>query len=146
MSRSPFIRFEKLEKSFAGKAVLRGIDLEVQAGETVVVLGGSGTGKSVLLKHTIGLLRPDAGRVFVDGLDVTGFDEDRFLGVRKKVGMLFQGGALFDSMDVRDNVAYALYEHTNFSEERIDQRVHEVLAQVELPGVENLMPVALSGG
>ena len=108
MSRPVFIRYEGLCKSFGSNQVLRGVDLDVHEGETVVVLGGSGSGKSVLLKHTIGLLRADRGRVHVDGQVVSDLNEDQFLEVRKKVGMVFQAGALFDSMNVFENVAYAL--------------------------------------
>ncbi len=146
MSTPPFIRYLGVEKAFGAKAVLRGVDLDIGEGETVVVLGGSGTGKSVLIKHTIGLLRPDRGQVWVDGEEVSGLSEDDFLPVRKKVGMLFQAGALFDSMNVLDNVAYALREHTDMSEDAIRERVAEVLSHVEMEDVEELMPVELSGG
>jgi phospholipid/cholesterol/gamma-HCH transport system ATP-binding protein len=141
-----FIRYEKVEKSFGDKPVLRGVDLAIGRGETVVVLGGSGTGKSVLIKHTIGLHSPDAGRVFVDDVEIQDFDEEQLIETRKKVGMLFQAGALFDSMTVHDNVAYALREHTERSEEEIGARVREVLGLVELKDVEDLMPSSLSGG
>jgi len=141
-----FIRYVGVEKSFGGKPVLRGVDLAIGRGETVVVLGGSGTGKSVLLKHTIGLHSPDAGEVYVDGVEITTFDEDELIETRKKVGMLFQAGALFDSMTVADNVAYALREHTDQAEEQIGARVREVLNLVELADVEDLMPSSLSGG
>jgi phospholipid/cholesterol/gamma-HCH transport system ATP-binding protein len=144
---APFIGYEDLHKSFGAKAVLKGVNLQVLEGETLVILGGSGSGKSVLLRHTIGLLSPDRGRVTVDGTDVTGLAEEELVPVRKKVGMLFQGGALFDSMDVFENVAYALREHTDLSEEEIASRVREKLELVELdPGVEGLMPSDLSGG
>jgi phospholipid/cholesterol/gamma-HCH transport system ATP-binding protein len=142
-----FIGYEDLHKSFGGKQVLRGVNLEVREGETLVILGGSGSGKSVLIRHAIGLLTPDRGRVIVDGTDLTGLSEDDLVPVRKKVGMLFQGGALFDSMDVFENVAYALREHTDLSEEEITSRVREKLERVELEaGVEDLMPSDLSGG
>ena len=141
-----FIRYVGVEKSFGGKPVLRGVDLAIGRGETVVVLGGSGTGKSVLLKHTIGLHSPDAGEVYVDGVEITTFDEDELIETRKKVGMLFQAGALFDSMTVAYNVAYALREHTDQAEEQIGARVREVLNLVELADVEDLMPSSLSGG
>jgi phospholipid/cholesterol/gamma-HCH transport system ATP-binding protein len=141
-----FIRYVGVEKSFGDKPVLRGVDLAIGRGETVVVLGGSGTGKSVLLKHTIGLHSPDAGEVYVDGVEITTFDEDELIETRKKVGMLFQAGALFDSMTVADNVAYALREHTDQAEEQIGARVREVLNLVELADVEDLMPSSLSGG
>ena len=143
---APFIRFRGLHKSFGRNHVLRGVDLDVEPGETVVILGGSGSGKSVLLKHTIALLRPDEGEVWVDGTEVSGLGEDALPDVRLKVGMLFQAGALFDSMTVYDNVAYALREHSGLDETAIAERVHEVLGHVELPGVEGLMPAALSGG
>lgn len=144
----PFIRYVDLHKAFDGKVVLRGLRLEVARGETVVVLGGSGSGKSVLLRHTVGLQRPDRGEVWVDGTEITGLEEedDELLEVRKKVGMLFQAGALFDSMTVLDNVAFGLREHTTWDEEKVRERVREVLELVELEGVEELMPADLSGG
>jgi phospholipid/cholesterol/gamma-HCH transport system ATP-binding protein len=141
-----FIRYAGLHKAFGDKQVLRGVDLDIPRGQTVVVLGGSGSGKSVLLRHAIGLHRPDAGSVWVDGVDITGLNEDRLLEPRKKVGMLFQAGALFDSMTVLDNVAFALREHTDRSESEVAGRVGEVLQLVELEGVEELMPADLSGG
>jgi phospholipid/cholesterol/gamma-HCH transport system ATP-binding protein len=142
----PFIRYVDLHKSFDDKVVLKGVNLDIGAGETVVVLGGSGTGKSVLLRHTMGLHAPDSGQVWVDGVQVTGLSENELLETRKKVGMLFQAGALFDSMSVYGNVAYALHEHTGWEESRIAERVREVLSLVELEGVESLMPADLSGG
>jgi phospholipid/cholesterol/gamma-HCH transport system ATP-binding protein len=142
----PFIRYVDLYKSFDDKVVLKGVNLEIGAGETVVVLGGSGTGKSVLLRHTMGLHAPDSGQVWVDGVEVTQLGENELLETRKKVGMLFQAGALFDSMSVYSNVAYALHEHTGWKESRVAERVREVLSLVELEGVEALMPADLSGG
>ncbi len=141
-----FIRYVGLCKAFAGKPVLSGVDLSVPRGQTVVVLGGSGSGKSVLLRHAVGLHQPDAGQVWIDGQDITGLDEEQLIEVRKKIGMLFQAGALFDSMTVLDNVAFALREHTDWTEERIGERVAEVLGLVELDDVEGLMPADLSGG
>ncbi|MHC4991904.1 MAG: ABC transporter ATP-binding protein [Planctomycetota bacterium] len=141
-----FIRFQGIEKAFGDNRVLCGVDLDVPRGETVVVLGGSGSGKSVLLRHTIGLHRPDAGQVWVDDQEITGFDEEKLIETRKKVGMLFQAGALFDSMTVADNVGYALREHTDWSGERVSERITEVLNLVELENVEELMPADLSGG
>ncbi|HKQ59912.1 MAG TPA: ABC transporter ATP-binding protein [Candidatus Polarisedimenticolaceae bacterium] len=141
-----FIRFVDLHKSFAGKPVLKGMTLGVGRGETVVVLGGSGSGKSVLLRHTIGLHRPDRGEVWVDGVEITQLDEEELIDTRKKVGMLFQAGALFDSMTVEDNVAYALREHTDWDETRIAERVREVLGLVELGEIGEVMPADLSGG
>lgn len=142
----PFIRYVDVHKAFGTKTVLDGVTLEVARGETVVVLGGSGSGKSVLLRHTIGLHHPDRGQVFVDGEEITGLREGQLVPVRKKVGMLFQAGALFDSMTVADNVAFSLRQHTDFDEDRVRQRVDEVLGFVELEGVQALMPADLSGG
>ncbi len=141
-----FIRFVELHKSFGSKEVLRGVNLDIGRGETVVVLGGSGSGKSVLLRHTIGLHHPDRGQVFVDGEEITGHGEEQLIETRKKVGMLFQAGALFDSMTVLENVGYALRQHTDWDRDRVAERVREVLGFVELDGVEELMPSDLSGG
>lgn len=141
-----FIRYVDLHKSFEGKDVLRGVSLDVARGQSVVVLGGSGSGKSVLLRHTIGLHRPDRGQVWVEDAEITRLDESELVPVRKKVGMLFQAGALFDSMTVYGNVAFALHEHTDWEEERVRERVREVLSLVELENVEDLMPASLSGG
>lgn len=141
-----FLQFIDVHKSFDDKQVLRGVDLQVARGETVVVLGGSGSGKSVLLRHAVGLHRPDAGSVRVDDQDVTHCNEEELIEVRKKIGMLFQAGALFDSMTVGDNVAFALREHTGWDEAHITERVCEVLGLVELAEVEPLMPADLSGG
>jgi phospholipid/cholesterol/gamma-HCH transport system ATP-binding protein len=141
-----FIRYLDVFKSFGDKEVLRGLTLEIGEGETVVVLGGSGSGKSVLIRHTIGLHNPDSGEVWVDGVEVTGLDEDELVETRMKVSMLFQAGALFDSMTVYENVSYALHEHTDWDENRILERVREVLSLVELEDVEGLMPSDLSGG
>lgn len=146
MENDQFIRFVDLHRAFGEKKVLRGVTLEIRRGETVVVLGGSGTGKSVLLRHTIGLQRPDSGEVWVDGQEITSFSEERLIETRKKVGMLFQAGALFDSMTVEENVGYALREHTDWGEDKIHERVVEVLQLVELDKVEELMPSDLSGG
>lgn len=142
----PFIAMHDLHKRFGAKQVLRGVDLDVFPGETVVVLGGSGTGKSVMLRHIVGLTRADRGTVTVDGVEVQGLDEEELVAVRRKVGFLFQGGALFDSMDVFDNIAFPLRE-ARWSEERIAARVPETLALVDLPpSTEPLMPSSLSGG
>ena len=135
-----------LWKSFAGKEVLCGIDLEVYAGESLVVVGGSGAGKSVLLKHLIGLIRPDRGRVLVDGEDLVAADAARALALRRKFGMSFQEGALFDSMTVFENIAFAPRRHTRMSTVEISARVRECLALVHLEGVEGKWPSQLSGG
>jgi len=141
-----FIRFVDVHKGFGAKKVLQGITFDIRRGETMVVLGGSGSGKSVLLRHIIGLHRPDRGEVVVDGEDIVGYDEEQLIPVRKKVAMLFQGGALFDSMTVAENVGYGLREHTRMSEEAIEAAVRAKLSLVELEGVGSLMPAELSGG
>jgi phospholipid/cholesterol/gamma-HCH transport system ATP-binding protein len=143
---APFLRFVGVHKSFGGKDVLRGVDLDVREGETCVVLGGSGSGKSVLIRHAVGLHRPDGGEVWVDGTEISQLDEEGLLETRKKVGMLFQAGALFDSMTVRENVGFALEEHTTWDEAKVLARILEVLKLVELDDVLDLMPADLSGG
>ncbi len=144
--RRSFISIRGLEKSFGRKEVLRGVDLDVFEGETMVVLGASGEGKTVLLRHINGLERPDRGEIIVDGKALGELDEDELNGVRKKVSMVFQLGALFDSLTVFGNVAYPLVEHRWGSEDMVRERVHEVLEMVELTGVDNLYPAELSGG
>ena len=142
----PMISVIGLYKSFGEKEVLRGIDLEIGRGESLMLVGGSGAGKSVFIKHLIGLLQPDEGNVVVDGVDLTRASPEAVLELRKRFGMTFQEGALFDSMTVGDNVSYALREHTDWNEERIGARVDEVLQLVELEDVVPLMPASLSGG
>jgi phospholipid/cholesterol/gamma-HCH transport system ATP-binding protein len=142
----PFVAFEDVHKAFGEKTVLDGITFDIRRGETMVVLGGSGSGKSVLIRHIIGLHRPDRGQVVVDGDNIIDYDEEDLIPVRKKVAMLFQGGALFDSMSVLDNVAYGLREHTEMAEPEIREVVRQKLALVGLEGVEDLMPAELSGG
>ena len=143
---STVIRCQGVTKTFRSKAVLRGVDLEVQSGETLVLLGGSGSGKSVLLKHLNGLLRPDAGTVEVEGTRLETLDEDALVPVRRQVSMLFQQGALFDSLTVGENVAFPLREHRILPPEQIPARVAEALAMVGLEKAERLMPAELSGG
>lgn len=141
------IRFEHLKKAFGPKRVYDDLNLEVRAGETLVVIGGSGSGKSVLLKCLIGLLHPDAGHILFQGQDLTRFHEEDFFTVRRHVAMVFQGAALFDSLSVGENVAYPLREHfPELSQQEISRRVAEKLAWVDLPGTEKLMPADLSGG
>lgn len=142
----PFIRYVDLYKAFSGRPVLAGVNLEIGRGESVVILGGSGSGKSVLLRHTIALHRPDRGEVWVDGVEISRLAEEELLDTRKKVGMLFQAGALFDSMSVYRNVAFPLHEHTDWPEDKVAARVAEVLSLVELSQVEDKMPADLSGG
>jgi len=140
------IGLHKLYKAFDGNQVLQGLDLTIEAGEILTILGGSGTGKSVLLKLIIGLLKPDAGQILVEGEDIVPLQEKELLEVRRKVGMLFQGAALFDSLSVRENVAFPLREHTRMTEAEIRGRVEEVLALVGMVGVEEKLPSELSGG
>lgn len=140
------IKLQNIHKSFGGKDVLRGVNLEVVKGESLVVIGGSGSGKSVLLKHIIGLLKPDAGNVLVDSTDLSGLDEDELNEFRKKFGMLFQSAALFDSMRVWENVGFGLKRHTNMPEEDIREVAIRKLKMVGLTGVEDVMPSELSGG
>ncbi len=144
-SGEPKLRVEGLRKSYDGRPVLDGIDLSVGRGESLVIVGPSGTGKSVLLKHFIGLLRPDAGRVFVDGQDFWALDGIRQNAVRKKFGMAFQEGALFDSMTVYENVAFPL-RRSGRSPAEVRARVEECLELVQLPGVGGKRPAELSGG
>jgi phospholipid/cholesterol/gamma-HCH transport system ATP-binding protein len=145
--RRPFISLRGLEKSYGPKHVLRGVDLDVFAGETVVVLGGSGEGKSVLLRHINGLERPERGEVWVDGKRLNDLSEDELFPVRRRVAMVFQLGALFDSLTVYENVSYPIREHGERDETRIRARVAEVLDMVELRGdVGRLYPAELSGG
>jgi phospholipid/cholesterol/gamma-HCH transport system ATP-binding protein len=141
------IRFEHLKKAFGPKRVFDDLTLSVFAGETLVVIGGSGTGKSVLLKCLIGLLRPDAGSIRFQGHELTGFREEDFLQVRRHVAMVFQGSALFDSLSVGENVAYPLREHfPKLPPEELRQRVAQKLALVNLPNTEGMRPADLSGG
>jgi len=140
------IAIEKLEKSFNGHRVLNGLDLTIQSGESLVVIGRSGCGKSVLLKHIIGLMRPDRGHVYVDQNDVTTMGEIELNELRKRFGMVFQGAALFDSLTVGENIALPLREHTSLSESEIRERVKEKLRLVELEGIEGASPSSLSGG
>lgn len=140
------IRFEDVHKSFNGNAVLKGLSVELPKGKISVILGPSGEGKSVLLKHMIGLILPDKGRVVVEGTDLSTLDARGLNEFRKKFGMLFQNAALFDSFNVEDNVAFPLREHTDLSEAEITKRVNEKLALVGLEGASAKMPSELSGG
>jgi len=142
----PAIRLAGVRKSFDSLVVLQGVDLEVAPGETITIIGGSGTGKSVLLRLIIGLIRPDAGRIWIDGEEITLLSEAKLPPIRRKLGMLFQGAALFDSLTVAENIAFPLREHTRMGEGEIRDRVREVLELVGLPGVEEKEPAGLSGG
>lgn len=140
------IEFVGVHKAFRGQKVLDGLDLRIEKGKTTVIIGRSGGGKSVTLKHIIGLVRPDRGQIFVDGRDVVGLPKSEMVLVRRKFGMLFQEGALFDSMTVGDNVAFPLVEHTALGAEEIRAGVADMLRTVGLPGIEERMPSELSGG
>ena len=140
------IEVRQLSKSFGSQLILDGVDLRIESGESAVIIGRSGGGKSVLLKHIIGLLQPDAGEVFVDGENITRMNERQLLRVRAKFGMVFQGAALFDSMTVAENVAFPLERKHQFTPGEIAKRVAAVLELVDLPGTEKKNPAELSGG
>ncbi|QQR91636.1 MAG: ABC transporter ATP-binding protein [Myxococcales bacterium] len=140
------IEFSHVKKAFGDKRVYRDLSFSVERGESLGVIGGSGQGKSVMLKMLIGLLSTDAGSIEFDGNELTHLDEKAFAPIRKRIGMLFQGAALFDSLSVRENVAYGLREHEHASEQEITERVAESLAYVGLAGIEDMMPSSLSGG
>jgi phospholipid/cholesterol/gamma-HCH transport system ATP-binding protein len=142
------IQFQGVKKAFGPKIVFDGLELEIERGEALTVVGGSGVGKSVMLKMLIGLLKPDAGRIFFDGREITQFNEQGFSRVRQRIAMLFQSGALFDSLDVGQNVAYGLEEHfrDKMSKREITERVEWALSAVDLPGIQPMWPSDLSGG
>ncbi|HRZ86993.1 MAG TPA: ABC transporter ATP-binding protein [bacterium] len=140
------IEIQDVYKTFNGVPVLKGLNLTIRDGETMVIIGRSGCGKSVLLKHMIGLLKPDAGRILVDGVDIAALGPRELMEIRKKFGMLFQGAALFDSMTVAENVGFALYEHTRMTDQEIRERVTLYLSMVGMEGIEDKKPAELSGG
>lgn len=140
------IQVENLTRSFDENLVLDNLCLNVEEGETVVVIGRSGCGKSVLLKHIIGLLKPDSGRIIVKGQDITSLGERELNRVRRLFGVVFQGSALFDSLTVAENVAFGLTEHTRMSRAEIEAKVARCLEMVGMNGVQNKMPSELSGG
>lgn len=140
------IEFQDLHKAFGPKKVLQGFSLTVNDGETMVIIGYSGTGKSVAIKHVVGLLDPDAGQVVVDGQVVSALKRDALMALRSRVGFVFQFAALFDSMTIYDNVAFGLRRRRDVTEAEIRDRVAHALELVELPGTEERMPAELSGG
>jgi len=142
----PIVELRAVEKSFGPLHVLRGVDLALERGKATVIIGESGTGKSVLLKTMLGLIRPDAGQVFVDGQRIDNMRERDLVKIRRRFGYLFQMGALFDSLTAGENVAFPLAEHTKNSKERINQIVAEKLALVGLDGIQHKRPAELSGG
>jgi phospholipid/cholesterol/gamma-HCH transport system ATP-binding protein len=144
----PIIRFQGVKKAFGPKVIYRGLNLDVYPGETLVIMGGSGVGKSVLIKLLIRLVEADEGSITFHGDEVTTMTEGRIAVVRQRIAMLFQGAALFDSISVGDNVAYGLHEHYRhtMSEVQIRERVHWALSLVGMPGIEAMRPGDLSGG
>jgi phospholipid/cholesterol/gamma-HCH transport system ATP-binding protein len=140
------IEARNLQKSFGAQKVLDGVSFRIENGESVVIIGRSGGGKSVLLKHLIGLLKPDSGEVLIDGENIELMNERQLLRVRRKFGMVFQGAALFDSMTVAENVAFGLRRHEDLTEAEIAKRVAATLEVVDLPGTEDKNPAELSGG
>ncbi len=145
-SNSQPVVIKDLRKSFGVMTVLNGIDLSVEQGQTLSVLGQSGTGKSVLLKLIIGLIKPDAGSIEIEGQSVTEISREQLNEVRKKVGFLFQNGALYDSLTVAQNVGFPLARHTDLGREEREHRVHELLEQVGMDGDADKMPSEISGG
>jgi phospholipid/cholesterol/gamma-HCH transport system ATP-binding protein len=144
--QQPIIRLEKVLKAFNGQRVLDGVDLKIEPGKTTVVIGPSGCGKSVLLKHMIGLIRPDAGKVFFKDYEVSAMSERRLVEVRRRMGFLFQAGALFDSMTVAENVLFPMDEHEIAGPSERRERCRQVLSLVALEGFEDRYPEELSGG
>jgi len=140
------IEVRQLKKSFGVQPILHDVSFRIENGESVAIIGRSGGGKSVLLKHIIGLLQPDSGEVLIDGENIVGMNERQLLRVRRKFGMVFQGAALFDSMSVAENVAFSLRRHERLTEGEIAKRVAAALAMVDLPGTEKKHPAELSGG
>jgi len=140
------IAVRALTKTIGQQGILRGIDLEVSTGETLAIIGRSGGGKSVLLKHLVGLMRPDAGEIWIQGQNIIGMSERQLGGIGKKVGILFQGGALFDSMTVEENIAFPLREAGERDPRALRSKVWEMLEVMEMEGQEDKMPESLSGG
>jgi phospholipid/cholesterol/gamma-HCH transport system ATP-binding protein len=140
------IRIEHLSKSFGQQLVLDDISLKIEKGEILILLGESGTGKTVLLKQMIGLLKPDRGQIWIDGEEITKLPEKRLLKIRQEIGYLFQEGALYDFMTVFENIAFPLQEHTDFDAKTIETKVKDVLEVVGLQGVGGKNPAELSGG
>ena len=145
-NRSVALKFNQLEKKFGEKIVLTGMSYELYQGEILGFFGGSGTGKSVILRSIIGLEKPDHGEIIFKGQDITKLTETELIEIRKQIGYVFQNGALFDSMTVFDNIAYPLREHTDMNEEQIAARVSEMLDLIGLQGSQELLPANLSGG
>lgn len=146
MKGDNFLKMRGIKKSFGDQVVLRGVDLDVRRGEVLVLLGGSGGGKSVLMKHMVGLLQPDEGTVTLEGKVISDLSERELSWARKKISIMFQGGALFDSMTVAENIAFPMQEAGVRDRDELFRRVSEALKIVHLEGQEDKMPAALSGG
>jgi phospholipid/cholesterol/gamma-HCH transport system ATP-binding protein len=142
----PILSVQGLHKSFGAKKVHQGVSFDVNDNEILALFGGSGTGKSVVLRSIIGLEKPDAGQIVFEGHDITKMREDELIDVRRKIGYVFQNGALFDSMSVEENLAYPLTEHTTLSQKQIREKIAEMLTLIGMKGSEKLLPAALSGG
>jgi phospholipid/cholesterol/gamma-HCH transport system ATP-binding protein len=140
------IEISELCKSFGENKVLDNLNLKIDKGSTWVIIGRSGCGKTVLLKHIIGILKPDKGKILINGQDISKFNPKELNALRMKIGYVFQGGALFDSLTVGENVGFGLIEHSQISQQELLERIEESLCLVDLSGAENLMPLALSGG
>jgi phospholipid/cholesterol/gamma-HCH transport system ATP-binding protein len=140
------IAVRSVVKRIGQQEILRGVDLEVATGETLAIIGRSGGGKSVLLKHLVGLMTPDAGEIWIDGQNIIGMNERQLGAIRKKVGILFQGGALFDSMTVEENIAFPLREAGERDPKVLHRKVEEMLEVIEMDGQQDKMPESLSGG
>ena len=143
---TPYIAFENVSKSFGSLQVLNGVSFQVMPGETLCILGRSGVGKSVSLQHIMGFLKPDSGRIYVAGQEITQFNEEQLLPIRRKVTMVFQSGALFDSLTVAENVAFPLRERGEVDEAQLDQIVQGLLAMVGVESMSGQMPAELSTG
>jgi phospholipid/cholesterol/gamma-HCH transport system ATP-binding protein len=142
----PVIELHDVHIAFEGYEVLHAVDLSVMKGEILTIMGGSGSGKSVLLRLLAGLIKPDRGEIRIDGTDTVPLNEDQMLSFRRRMGVVFQQAALFDSMSVADNIAYPLHEHVELDDDAVQQRVAELLDIVGLPGVQAKYPAELSGG
>lgn len=140
------LSLKNIHKAFGAKKIHQGVSFDLREGEILALFGGSGTGKSVVLRSMIGLEKPDSGQIIFENQDVASMNEESLIDVRKKIGYVFQNGALFDSMTVYENLLYPLAEHTNLSEEEIEARIKEMLELIGLQGSEKLMPANLSGG
>jgi len=146
MNKNIVLELKDIHKSFGEKSVHRGVSFQLQKGEILALFGGSGTGKSVILRSIIGLEKPDRGQILFENKDLTKLNERQLIDIRKKIAYVFQNGALFDSLTVEENLAYPLQEHTSLSEEKIEAKVNEMLELIDMKGSNNLLPAELSGG